>query len=364
MIGMELTVTLGSRSYPIILLEQGISASLPIRLKREFPKSKFGLVTNTVIRSLYGKLIDSWYNELDLIVHCMPDGERYKTLETWGKIFDTFIPAKLERSSVIVALGGGVVGDMAGFAAATYMRGIACVQVPTTLLAMVDASVGGKTALDHAAGKNLIGAFHQPSLVWIDTAFLDTLPKREYAAGCAELFKYGFIGGPELFEYISVHGQSILDGRPEALFDGIRRGITVKAGVVERDEHETRGERMLLNFGHTFAHALEKYFDFKRLLHGEAVWWGMRCACELGKRLATIPEDSLDRYEAIMKTFPRPPLPPVGTDELIAAMRFDKKIFSGMFTFVIPAAPGFSIVKDDVPLSEVRQAIEAGLTAL
>ena len=270
MIDMELTVKLGSRSYPIIL-EQGISASLPPRLKRDFPESKFGLVTNTVIRDLYGKLIDAWHDELDLAVHCMPDGEHYKTLETWGKIFDTFIPAKLERSSVIIAFGGGVVGDMAGFAAATYMRGIACVQVPTTLLAMVDSSVGGKTALDHAAGKNLIGAFHQPSLVWIDTAFLDTLPKREYAAGCAELFKYGFIGGPDLFDHIAVHGQSILDGRPDMLLDGIRRGIAFKAGVVERDEHETKGERTLLNFGHTFAHALEKHFGFEKLLHGEAV---------------------------------------------------------------------------------------------
>ena len=362
MIDMELTVRLGSRSYPIIL-EQGISASLPLRLKRNFPESKFGLVTNTVVRDLYGKLIDSWHDELDLVVHCMPDGERYKTLETWGKIFDTFIPAKLERSSVIIAFGGGVVGDMAGFAAATYMRGIACVQVPTTLLAMVDSSVGGKTALDHAAGKNLIGAFHQPSLVWIDTAFLDTLPKREYAAGCAELFKYGFIGGPDLFDHIAVHGQSILDGRPDMLLDGIRRGIAFKAGVVERDEHETKGERTLLNFGHTFAHALEKHFGFEKLLHGEAVWWGMRCAYELGKRLAAIPEDSFEKYEAMMKTFPRPPLPPLDPDELIAAMRFDKKVLSGTIAFVVPTAPGFSIVKSDVPLNEVRKAIEAGLTA-
>ena len=358
---MELTVTLGARSYPIIL-GRGIVASLPDRLRAAFPKSKFGLVTNTTLSSLYGDLIRQWERDLGLIVHCMPDGERYKTLETWGRIFDTFIPAKLERSGVIIALGGGVVGDVAGFAAATYMRGIACVQVPTTLLAMIDSSVGGKTAINHAAGKNLIGAFHQPSLVWTDTAFLDTLPMREYGAGCAELFKYGFIGGPEIFEFIALHGQSILDRRGDNLLEGIRRGIAVKAGVVERDEHETRGERLLLNFGHTFAHALEKYFGFERLLHGEAVWWGMRCACELGKQLGTIPDESLDRYEAIISMFSRQPLPSIPpVDELIAAMRFDKKTVSGALTFIVPAAPGFSLVKGDVSRSEVEKALEAEL---
>ena len=359
---MELTVTLGTRSYPIVL-EEGIAASLPLRLKRDFPKSTFGLVTNGVIRDLYGKLIDAWCNELDLAVHCMPDGERYKTLETWEKIFDTFIPAKLERSSVIIALGGGVVGDVAGFAAATYLRGIACVQVPTTLLAMVDSSVGGKTAVDHPAGKNLIGAFHQPRLVWIDTAFLDTLPLREYSAGCAELFKYGFIGGTELFEFTAAHGPSLLDRTGEALPEAIRRGIAVKAGVVERDEYETRGERMLLNFGHTFAHALEKHSGFEKLLHGEAVWWGMRCACELGRILGTIPDASRDRYEAMMRMFPRPPLPPLEAGELIAAMRFDKKVTSGAPAFVVPASPGFSVVRRDVPFGVVERAIEAGLTS-
>ncbi len=360
---MELTVTLGSRSYPIVL-EEGIAASLPLRLKRDFPKSTFGLVTNGVIRGLYGKLIDAWCNELNLIVHCMPDGERYKTLETWGKIFDTFIPAKLERSSVIIALGGGVVGDVAGFAAATYLRGIACVQVPTTLLAMVDSSVGGKTAVDHPAGKNLIGAFHQPSLVWIDTAFLDTLPLREYRAGCAELFKYGFIGGTELFDFIAAHGPSLLDpAGGEALPEAIRRCIAVKAGVVERDEYETRGERMFLNFGHTFAHALEKHSGFEKLLHGEAVWWGMRCAYELGRILGTIPEASRDRYETMVRMFPRPLLPPLEIGEVIAAMRFDKKVTGGAITLVVPAAPGFSVVRRDVSADEVRKAIEAGLTS-
>jgi 3-dehydroquinate synthase len=354
---MELTVNLGPRTYPIVL-DRGIAPALPARLRRQFPKSTFGLVTNTTLASLYAELIAHWERELGLTVHRMPDGERYKTLDTWGAIFDTFLPAKFERSSVIIALGGGVVGDVAGFAAATLLRGIACVQVPTTLLAMVDSSVGGKTAVDHAAGKNLIGAFHQPSLVWIDTAFLESLPSREFAAGCAELFKYAFIGGAEHFELIATHGRDMLGGRPNTLLEGIRRGIAVKAGVVERDEHETKGERMLLNFGHTFAHALEKYFGFGKLLHGEAVWWGMACACELGKRLGTISPDDAARYDDLTGSFPRPMLPSIPpAGELVAAMRFDKKVSGGAPAFVVPASPGFSVVKTDVSPSVVEDAM-------
>ena len=361
---MEITVTLGARSYPIVL-GSGIAATLPARLRTDFPNSKFGLVTNTTLSALYTPLIAQWADELDLTIHCMPDGERFKTLETWGAIFYTFIPAKLERSSVIIALGGGVVGDVAGFAAATFMRGIVCVQVPTTLLAMVDSSVGGKTAVDHPAGKNLIGAFHQPSLVWIDTAFLDTLPEREYAAGCAELLKYAFIGGPELFDYFAHQGSSLLvHHRKEMLPDAIYRAVSVKAGVVARDETETKGERALLNFGHTFAHALEKHFGFGKLLHGEAVWLGMRCAVELGKVLATIPEETLPHYETMLHIFPRPELAMVPDPaDILAAMRFDKKVAAGTLNIVVPAAPGYSIVKKGVPEEIVEKAIESGLNS-
>jgi 3-dehydroquinate synthase len=361
---MEITVTLGARSYPIVL-GSGIAAALPARLRTDFPNSMFGLVTNTTLSALYTPLIARWADELDLTIHCMPDGELYKTVETWSAIFDTFIPAKLERSSVIIALGGGVVGDVAGFAAATYMRGIACVQVPTTLLAMVDSSVGGKTAVDHPAGKNLIGAFHQPTLVWIDTAFLDTLPEREYAAGCAELIKYAFIGGPELFDYFAHHGPTLLTHRRKDLLpDAIFRAASVKAGVVARDETETRGERALLNFGHTFAHALEKYFGFGKLLHGEAVWLGMRCAVELGKLLTAIPEETLPHYETMLHIFPRPELDMVPDPaDIIEAMRFDKKVSAGTLNIVVPAAPGFSIVKQGVPEETVKAAIAAGLNS-
>ena len=354
---MELTVDLGPRSYPIII-DRGIAGSLPSRLKQLFPESRFGLVTNETIANFYGALIDNWTKELGGTVHIMPDGERYKTLETWGAIFDTFLGARLERSSVIIAFGGGVVGDMAGFAAATLLRGVAYVQVPTTLLAMVDSSVGGKTAVDHAAGKNLIGAFHQPRLVMIDTAFLDTLPERDYRSGAAELFKYAFIGGAETFDFVSADGRQILERRSDVLLEGIRCSVAIKAGIVARDEREA-GERMLLNFGHTFAHALEKYFGFEKLQHGEAVWWGIRCACSLGHKLGTIPASAIDKYGTLLKGFLRPQLPSVPpANELIAAMLSDKKVSRGLPRFVVPSEPGHSIVRRDVPEQLVKEVLE------
>jgi 3-dehydroquinate synthase len=354
---IELTVSLGNRSYPV-LLDNGIAHELPSKLKSLFPKSKFGLVTNTTIHGLYKQVIERWTVDLGLTVHCMPDGERYKTIETWSAIFDTFLPARFERSSVLIALGGGVVGDMTGFAAATMLRGVHYVQVPTTLLAMVDSSVGGKTAVDHPAGKNLIGAFYQPGLVFIDTSFLGTLPEREYLAGYAELFKYAFIGGSTMFDFISRNHQALLRHDEATLLEGIRRSIEIKATVVGRDERETSGERMLLNFGHTFAHALEKYHGFEKLLHGEAVWWGIRCAVELGKLLKTIPDADIPAYQSLTRYLLRPELPSIPpTDDLYKAMFFDKKVLEGSIRFVVPAETGYSVVKKDVPEAAVKEAM-------
>jgi 3-dehydroquinate synthase len=354
---MELKVNLGPRSYPIVL-DSGIAGALPSRLKKMFPKSKFGLVTNTTIRNLYKRQIERWKKELGLTIHVMPDGERYKTIATWSKIFDTFLKAKFERSGVIIALGGGVVGDVAGFAAAAMLRGVAYVQVPTTLLAMVDSSIGGKTGVDHAYGKNLIGAFHQPSLVCIDTAFLDTLTEREFLAGCAELFKYAFIGGREMFDFVSVNKGVLIKGRSQVLLEGMRRSIEIKADIVGLDERETGGKRMLLNFGHTFAHALEKYFSFKKLLHGEALWWGMACACALGKILKTIPKSDLAAYDTLLRAMPRPKLPSIPSDcDLYSAMFFDKKVAGGKINFVVPAKAGASVVKSGIPAETVKNVL-------
>jgi 3-dehydroquinate synthase len=355
---IELTVSLGPRSYPIHL-DSGNANAFPSLLKTRFPTSRFGLVTNTTIHGFYKELIDCWTVELGCIVHIMPDGERYKTLETWGKIFDTFLGAKFERSGVLIALGGGVVGDVTGFAAATMLRGVNYVQAPTTLLAMVDSSVGGKTAVDHAAGKNLIGAFYQPRLVFIDTAFLTTLPEREYLSGYAELFKYAFIGGPDMFDFVARNHEALLTHSSAPLLEGIKRSIEIKAAVVSRDEQETLGERMQLNFGHTFAHALEKYYGFEKLLHGEAVWWGMACAIELGKLLNLIPNADIPAYDALHRKLLRPKVPSrPSVDDLYKAMFFDKKVSGSRIQFVVPAEKGRSVVKTEVTEDTVKTAMK------
>jgi 3-dehydroquinate synthase len=355
---MELTVNLGPRTYPIIL-DENCGTRFPAHIKTRFPKAKIGLVTNETIAALYENQIAAWKKELDLVVHVMPDGERYKNLDTWGRIFDTFLPARFERNSVLVAFGGGVVGDMAGFAAATMLRGIPCIQVPTTLLAMVDSSVGGKTGLDHAAGKNLIGAFHQPGLVWIDVAFLATLPAREQSAGYAELFKYAFIGGKKMFDFVYKNHEKLMDGDRSTLLEGIKRSIAIKANVVEQDEFETKGTRAMLNFGHTFAHALEKHFGFEALHHGEAVWWGMACSCRLGKLLGSIPAYAHSLYDEMVMKMPRPALPSVPRiDDLYNAMFFDKKVKDGKLRFVVPAEPGSSVLNPSVDPDRVKAVLE------
>jgi 3-dehydroquinate synthase len=370
---MRLTVNLGPRSYPIIIGRNSASA-LPAELKKMFPQSRFGLVTNTTLSRIYKKQIDPWRKKLDLTAHVMPDGERYKTIETWSKILDTFLAAKFERSSVLITFGGGVVGDLTGFAAASMLRGMRYVQVPTTLLAMVDSSIGGKTGVNWVypsvpaagshirplGGKNLVGAFHQPSLVWIDTGFLDTLPKREFYAGAAELFKYGFIGGRGMFDFVASSSRKLLAKDPRALHEGITRSIEVKARIVEQDEHETSGRRIMLNFGHTFGHALEKYFGFEKLHHGEAVWWGIACACELGKILKTIPQSDIPAFDAMLAAMPCPKLHSApSVEKLYSAMLFDKKVAGGKVRFVVPAGRGKAIIKSDVSKEAVKSVMKA-----
>ncbi len=354
---MDLTVHLGPRSYPILLRHAEASA-LPSTLRSVFPKSRFALVTNVTVAALYRDLIAQWKTGLECDVHEMPDGERFKTIETWSGVLDFLLRSKLERSSIVIALGGGVVGDVTGFAAASFLRGVGYVQVPTTLLAMVDSSVGGKTAVDHPLGKNLIGAFHQPKMVFVDSGFLATLPRREFLSGYAELFKNAFIGGREMFDFVLAGHRSMVTGNMPALLDGIRRSIAVKAGVVEKDEHETSGLRALLNFGHTFAHALERYFDFEAVLHGEAVWWGMRCALACSGRAGLYGDESAGEYESIAALLEKPRLPEKpDVNRLFGLMFTDKKISAGKLRLVLPTTPGTSVVKSDVPDEIVKSAM-------
>ncbi len=354
---MQLTVNLGPRSYPVIL-ENGAAATLPSALKAAFPKSRFALVTNTTVAAAYRGLIAGWKDALDCVVYEMPDGERYKTIETWSGILNFLLESKLERSSIVIALGGGVVGDVAGFAAASFLRGVGCAQVPTTLLAMVDSSLGGKTAVDHPLGKNLIGAFHQPKMVYVDASFLSTLPEREFMSGYAELFKNAFIGGREMFDFVLANHHAMIAKNMPVLLEGIRRSIAVKAGVVEKDECETSSLRALLNFGHTFAHAVERYFNFEQVLHGEAVWWGMHCAVVCSRRAGSISCEYLVDYEALVKLMPKPPLPEKPDKNRLYEMMFtDKKVVDGKLRLVLPTAAGTSLLRSDVPAGVVKAVI-------
>jgi len=354
---MQITVNLRERSYPIFV-ENGISADVARRLREQFPKSRFAIVTNVTLAALYRETLSAWSEMLGAVIHEMPDGERYKTIESWCGILDVLLREKLERSSVIIAFGGGVVGDVTGFAAAAFLRGVAFVQIPTTLLAMVDSSVGGKTAVDHPLGKNLIGAFHQPRAVFVDTAFLATLSDREFASGYAELFKYSFIGGKDMFDFVVGNHEAIVRREPAALLEGVERSIAIKANVVEQDEQETSGLRAQLNFGHTFAHALERFFHFGDILHGEAVWWGMLCAIDCSRRTGTINCEATAEYERIEKLILRPSLPRKVDVEAVYDMMFtDKKVADGKLRLVLPTRPGTSTVRGDIPAGMVKASI-------
>ncbi len=352
---MVITVDLGTRSYPVYIDEPTALADL---LDTQFPGRSVALVTNETIRQLYGERIDAWEKRLRIVECVIPDGEEHKTIQTWSSIIDRLLEARLDRGTVLVAFGGGIVGDVGGFAASTFLRGITYVQVPTTLLAMVDSSVGGKTGVNHSMGKNLIGAFHQPELVYIDTAYLDTLPEREYVSGYAEMFKYGFIGGREMFDFIADNHNRILARDRDVLLEAIRRSVSIKAAVVAADERES-GKRALLNFGHTFCHALEKNFNFQGILHGEALHWGMALAVDLGFRVGTIPERYKKDYARLMEHSIETSLPSIPSPEkLYNTMFSDKKVKKGQIRFVLPEKPGTSGIYDSIERSRVIASLE------
>jgi 3-dehydroquinate synthase len=352
-----ITVNLGPRAYPVFL-GGGIASEFPSYIKERYNGRKCAVVTNATVAEIYSSYIDVLKTELGCAVYAMPDGEKYKTVETWGGILDALIGFGLDRKGVLIAFGGGVVGDVAGFAAACFMRGVEYVQVPTTLLAMVDSSVGGKTAVDHPLGKNLIGAFHQPSAVWADVNFLGTLPRRQFVAGYAEAFKYAFLGGRGMFDFMMNNREAVLGGDSALLLECVERSIRVKADIVAQDEREA-GARALLNFGHTFAHALERFYGFEGLLHGEAVLWGIACAAGLAKDTGALPQRHWGEFDEILRGMPLPPLPsaPRG-DEIYAAMFTDKKAEAGRLRFVLPVAPGAAEVVSGVGAGAVGRVLK------
>jgi len=355
----NIIVNLGARSYPIYFGYE-TAAEVPALLKERFSGSRFALVTNDTLAALYAPVIAQWQKELSFITIVVHDGEQYKTLSTWESIIDSLLNVRLDRKAVVLAFGGGVVGDIAGFAAACYLRGVRYVQIPTTLLAMVDSGVGGKTAVNHPSGKNLIGAFHQPTLVWVDTAFLDTLPSREFVAGYAELFKYAFIGNEEMFSFVASRHRDMMMKKKEVLIEGIKRSVALKAAVVQQDEREESGKRAMLNFGHTFAHSLERFFRFSGVLHGEAVLWGIACACDLGIRVGCVPQESLGEYRALLKKLPRVQLPgKPDVEKMYEGMLMDKKVVAGKLRFILPERPGTAVMKDDVSRDDVMATLNA-----
>jgi 3-dehydroquinate synthase len=330
-----LTVSLGQESYDI-LIESGSLATLGERCLSAGLSGRAAIITNPTVRALYGDAVSRSLaaSGCDLSLIEIPDGEEYKNAGTLNSVYDGLIGAGLDRSSFIVALGGGVVGDLAGFAAATYLRGIPFVQVPTTLLAQVDSSVGGKTAIDHPRGKNLIGAFYQPRLVLIDVDTLRTLPVREFRAGLAEVVKYGVILDASLFEYLEQHAGAIMAMEREPLLTLIHRCCELKARVVEQDEKES-GLRAVLNYGHTLGHAFETSAGYRELVHGEAVAMGMARAARISTLLGTCSEADAERITTLLTRFGLSVHPPkTDMPQLLDALVTDKKSRAGALRFI------------------------------
>lgn len=291
----------------------------------------------------------------------VPAGEGSKSLEQLAFLYDRLAEMNADRKTLVVAVGGGVVGDLAGFAAATYNRGLPLFMVPTTLLAMVDSSVGGKVGINHAAGKNLIGAFHQPVGVWIDPMMLDTLPEREFLSGLAEVVKYGVILDAEFFAWQEANAAAILKREPAAIEHIVARSCRLKADVVEKDEREETGLRAVLNYGHTFAHAFETIAGYGTWLHGEAVAAGMICASRLAERLKLITAEVTQRQVKLLERFSLPTAPnDWPAEELIAIMRRDKKAQAGKLRFVLPRRLGEVALFDDVAESDVAAVLANG----
>jgi 3-dehydroquinate synthase len=319
------------------------------------------VVTNERVAPLYAERLERALTAAGARVQriVLPDGEAHKTWEVLDRIFAALLQAQADRRTVLVALGGGVVGDMAGFAAATYQRGIAHLQVPTTLLAQVDSSVGGKTGINHPLGKNMIGAFWQPRAVLIDTTVLKTLPERELRAGIAEVIKYGAIRDAGFFAWLETNMHALLAKNPDALSHAILRSCEIKAAIVAADERET-GERALLNFGHTFGHAIEAAQGYGAWLHGEAVAAGMVCAARLSQRVSGLGDDDSRRLAALIATAELPTAPPaIATDRWLALMERDKKVQSGVLRFVLLERLGHAIVRGDVAKSDVVATLDA-----
>lgn len=343
---VELAVRLGERSYPIYI-GRGLIADSELLQKLIADRSVI-IVSNEVVAPLYmGALVAHLKDRIKATI-LLPDGEEHKNLETLAVIFDQLVAAECDRSTLLIALGGGVVGDTAGFAAACYQRGIAFLQVPTTLLAQVDSSVGGKTAVNHPSGKNMIGAFYQPEAVIIDVDTLSSLNSRELAAGLAEVIKYGLIRDESFFAWLEDNIELLLSRDADALIYAIEHSCANKAEVVAADERE-QGERALLNLGHTFGHAIETATEYSSWLHGEAVATGMLMAMSFSNRVGLLAEDRLQRAKQLIQRAGLPLAPPkhMNAEIFVKHMRHDKKVLGGTIRLILLRDIGDAFVSSD-----------------
>jgi len=353
-----LTVGLGDRAYPIHIGE-GLLTRADLFLQH-LPQRKVSVVTNTTVAALYLERLSAALRSagVEILPVVLPDGEQYKNWQTLNAIFDALLLHRCERKSAIIALGGGVIGDLAGFAAASYQRGVPFIQVPTTLLAQVDSSVGGKTAINHPLGKNMIGAFYQPRMVLADTGLLDSLPVRELSAGLAEVIKYGLIMDLPFLGWLEANMDNLTKRDPAALAHAVTRSCELKAAVVAADERES-GERALLNLGHTFGHAIEAGLGFGTWLHGEAVAAGTILAARLSERMGLLRADDVERIASLLERAGLPvQAPSLGPDRYLELMGHDKKVENGRLRLVLLRSLGKAFMTSDFDLRDLREVLE------
>ena len=354
-----LTVELGERSYPIFI-GQGL-LDTPDLLTQHVQGRQVMVVSNDTIAPLYLDRVREIFSDFELATVILPDGEQYKNLDTLNLIFTALLENKFNRGCTLVALGGGVVGDITGFAAASYQRGVAFLQIPTTLLAQVDSSVGGKTGVNHPQGKNMIGAFHQPACVLIDTDTLDTLDDRQLAAGLAEVIKYGLIRDAAFFDWLEQNIELLKARDKQVLAYAIERSCALKAEIVAADERES-GQRALLNLGHTFGHAIETGTGYGNWLHGEAVATGMLMAADLSARHGWLSADAVKRTEKLLQQSNLPTKAPdeMDTARFLELMAVDKKVVDGGLRLVLLKAIGDAVLTSDFDAGKLRETLAAG----
>ncbi|WP_333700768.1 3-dehydroquinate synthase [Rivihabitans pingtungensis] len=355
---ITLDLVLPDTRYPIYIGESLYADAA--RIVAHLPQKKAAIITNETIAPLYLAPLQAALEAAGVAVTpvILPDGEAYKNWETLNLIFDALLGARAERKTTLIALGGGVIGDMTGFAAACYQRGAPFIQIPTTLLAQVDSSVGGKTAINHPLGKNMIGAFYQPRAVLADMAVLDTLPERELSAGLAEVIKYALLGDVQFLAWLEQHIEALRARDRATLAEAVRHCCQMKADIVGEDEKET-GVRALLNLGHTFGHAIEAGMGYGAWLHGEAVAAGMVLAAETSRLLGWISEADVARVTALIERAGLPILSPdLGVDAWISHMGHDKKVEEGQLRFVLLRQLGQAVIEKGVPLTVLREVLQ------